>query len=141
MTPSIHNGRWLLLAVVAFLAVGCGSSESSHSGTSSSPSVAQKAPSPQPKAGGRVERVKVPDLVGERFEKAVHEVDSVGLQQHAPAFTGTIGNPHYNGRCKKIVSQSPPAGTRLPKGATVSIVYGVCPHAIANAHHSLKRPG
>jgi beta-lactam-binding protein with PASTA domain len=63
------------------------------------------------------------------------------LQQHAPAFTGTIGNPHYNGNCKKIISQSPPPGTRLPKGATVSIVYGVCPHAVANAHHSLNSGG
>jgi beta-lactam-binding protein with PASTA domain len=88
-----------------------------------------------------VKRVTVPKLVGERFERAVREVDRAGLQQHAPAFTGTIGNPHYKGNCKKILSQSPPPGTRLPKGATVSIVYGVCPHAISNAHRSLKPPG
>jgi beta-lactam-binding protein with PASTA domain len=85
--------------------------------------------------------VKVPKLVGVRFEKAVHVVERVGLEQHAPAFTGTIGNPHYKGNCKKILSQSPPPGTRLPKGGTVSIVYGVCPDAIANAHRSLKPPG
>ncbi len=140
VSHSIRTGLWLLLAVIAALAVGCGSSEPSHS-TSSSPSVAQKVPSAQPSAGGRVERVKVPNLVGERFEKAVHEVDSVGLQQHAPAFPGTIGNPHYKGHCKKILSQSPPPGTRLPKGGTVSIVYGVCPHAVANAHRSLHGHG
>jgi beta-lactam-binding protein with PASTA domain len=85
--------------------------------------------------------VAVPDIIGERFGQAVHEVEKAGLQQHAPAFTGTIGNPHYNGRCKKIISQSPPAGTQLPKGGMVSIVYGVCPHAVANAHHSLKTGG
>jgi beta-lactam-binding protein with PASTA domain len=85
-----------------------------------------------------VERVTVPKIVGERFGQAVHDVEAAGLEQHAPAFTGTIGNPNYNGHCKKILSQSPPPGTRLPKGGIVSIVYGVCPHAIANAHHSLK---
>lgn len=85
-----------------------------------------------------MERVSVPKLVGERFGKAVRDVERAGLEQHAPAFTGTIGNPHYNGHCKKILSQSPPAGTKLPKGATVSIVYGVCPHAISKAHHSLR---
>jgi hypothetical protein len=67
-----------------------------------------------------------------------HEVERAGLQQHAPAFTGTMGNPHYNGNCKRILSQSPPPGTKLPKGATVSIVYGVCPHAIAHGHSSLS---
>lgn len=88
-----------------------------------------------------MERVEVPKLVGERFGVAVRQVEEAGLEQHAPAFTGTIGNPHYNGNCKRILSQSPPPGTRLPKGATVSIVYGVCPHAIANAHHSMKKGG
>jgi hypothetical protein len=122
---------------VAFLAAGCGSSEPSPSTSSSG--VAEKQPAAQ--SGGRVERVEVPKLVGERFGVAVRQVEEAGLEQHAPAFTGTIGNPHYNGNCKRILSQSPPPGTRLPKGATVSIVYGVCPHAIANAHHSMKKGG
>jgi hypothetical protein len=128
------------LVASACLAVGCGSSGTPTT-TSSSSSIAQKPPAPRHRAGASVKRVTVPKLVGERFEKAVREVDRAGLQQHAPAFTGTIGNPHYKGNCKKILSQSPPPGTRLPKGATVSIVYGVCPHAIANAHHSLKKGG
>ena len=118
--------------VAGCLAVGCGSGDSSQSTSSVSP-VAH-----QPSAAKRVERVRVPKIVGERFGQAVHDVERVGLEQHAPAFTGTIGNPHYNGRCKKIISQAPPPGTRLPKGGMVSIVYGVCPHAVANAHHSLK---
>jgi beta-lactam-binding protein with PASTA domain len=102
--------------------------------------VAHKAPTPR-NGEGSVTRVTVPKIVGERYGKAVHELKQAGLHQHAPGFTGTIGNPHYNGRCKKIITQSPPAGTRLPKGGTVSIVYGVCPQAIAKAHHSLKGPG
>jgi hypothetical protein len=130
----------VVLVGSACLAVGCGSSGTPTS-TSSSSTVAQKPPAPRQQPGASVKRVTVPKLVGERFERAVREVDKAGLQQHAPAFTGTIGNPHYKGNCKKILSQSPPPGTRLPKGATVSIVYGVCPHAISNAHHSLKARG
>jgi beta-lactam-binding protein with PASTA domain len=88
-----------------------------------------------------VKRVVVPKLVGERFEQAVRDVERVGLQQHAPAFPGTQGNPHYSGNCMKILNQSPPAGTKLPKGGTVSIVYGACPKAIAHGHSSLKKHG
>ena len=83
----------------------------------------------------------MPDIVGERFGKAVREVKQAGLEQQAPRFTGTVGNPHYSGRCQRILKQSPPAGTRLPKGSTISIVYGVCPKAIAHAHTSLPGSG
>jgi hypothetical protein len=133
---AIAIAGWLLLAAAACLAVGCGSSEPSP-GTTSASTVAHQAPPPR-NGGGSPTRVAVPKIVGERYGKAVHELNQAGLIQHAPGFTGTIGNPHYNGQCKKIITQSPPAGTRLPKGGTVSIVYGVCPQAIAKAHHSLK---
>jgi beta-lactam-binding protein with PASTA domain len=75
--------------------------------------------------------------VGERFGQAVRDVERVGLEQHAPAFTGTVGNPHYNGHCQKILHQTPPPGTRVAKGSTVSIVYGVCPKAI---QHPRRKP-
>jgi hypothetical protein len=131
----------LMFAVAAVgLVAGCGGSGTSPS-TSSSPTIAQHPPPKQRRSGSTVKRVAVPDLVGERFEQAVRDVRRVGLQQHAPAFTGTIGNPHYNGNCKRILSQSPPAGTKLPEGATVSIVFGVCPKAIAHGHSSLKKHG
>jgi len=84
-----------------------------------------------------IEKVRVPHLVGERFGQAVRDVERVGLEQHAPAFTGTVGNPHYNGHCQKILHQTPPPGTRVPKGSTVSIVYGVCPKAI---QHPRRKP-
>jgi beta-lactam-binding protein with PASTA domain len=83
----------------------------------------------------------VPKLVAERYGTAVHDLHKVGLVQHAPGFTGTIGNPAYNGNCKKILSQAPPAGTRLPKGGTVAIVYGICPRAVAAAHPASKPGG
>jgi hypothetical protein len=58
-------------------------------------------------------------------------VHRAGLRQSANGFTGTIGNPNYAGRCIDVISQSPPAGTRVPKGDTVSVVMGVCGRAIA----------
>jgi beta-lactam-binding protein with PASTA domain len=84
--------------------------------------------------------VRVPDLVGERFGRAVKQVGRIGLKQEAPHFTGTVGNPHYNGRCQRVLNQSPPAGTRVPKGFTVAIVYGVCPKSIFHGHSSLAHP-
>lgn len=129
-----------IVAIAGILAAGCGSSAEPSQSTGSASAAQRPAPPPRP-AGGRPRRVTVPSLVGDRFEKAVHEVRDAGLEQHAPAYTGTIGNPHYNGNCKKIISQSPPPGSRLPEGGTVSIVYGVCPRAISNAHHSLRKRG
>jgi PASTA domain len=125
------------VAVIALIAAGCGSSGSPE-GTSSTAQSANRAP-----ASGtqHVQKVRVPDIVGERFEQAVREVKRAGLEQQAPHFTGTTGNPHYSGRCQKILKESPPAGTRLPKGSTISIVYGVCPKAIAHGHTSLSGRG
>jgi hypothetical protein len=126
-------GSLLIVGSTALLVAGCGGSSSS---TSTSPSTAAPAAS-----GGngheraeRASEVRVPEIVGERYGAAVHDLHQAGLVQHAPGFTGTIGNPRYNGDCKKIITQAPPAGSRLPKGGTVAIVYGVCPRAVANAN-------
>jgi hypothetical protein len=110
----------------AIVIAGCGGSSGSSTSTGSTTHAATQAVhSP------RVPEVRVPDLVGERFGQAVRDVKRVGLEQTAPHFTGTVGNPHYNGHCQKILNQSPPAGTKVAKGYTVSLVYGVCPKAIA----------
>jgi beta-lactam-binding protein with PASTA domain len=84
--------------------------------------------------------VRVPKLVGERFGRAVKEVERVGLNQEAPHFTGTVGNPHYNGHCQRVLNQSPPPGARVPKGYTVAIVYGVCPKSITHGQSSTTHP-
>ena len=78
--------------------------------------------------------VRVPSLIGRRFFDAVRVVRQAGLQQEAPGYTGTTGNPHYPGRCIEILSQSPPPGTRVPRGTTVSIVEGVCNQAIVGGN-------
>jgi hypothetical protein len=122
----------LAAAVAALIVAGCGGSGSSTTSPSGTRTGASAAPA------HRVEKVTVPKLVGERFGRAVKEVRRAGLEQRAPAFTGTVGNPHYNGHCQRILNQSPPPGTRVPKGYTVALVYGVCPKAIAHAHTSLR---
>ncbi len=116
-----------IVGVTAILLVaGCGGSSGSEStNASTTTGVSTQAVRP-----AHVPEVRVPDLVGERFGAAVRAVERVGLEQTAPHFTGTVGNPHYNGHCQKILNQSPPPGTKVAKGYTVSLVYGVCPKAI-----------
>jgi beta-lactam-binding protein with PASTA domain len=118
---------WSSVAVgtLVMLVASCGGSSGSSTSSSSTGGATTHS------EGGAA--VRVPDLVGERFGQAVRDVKKVGLEQTAPHFTGTVGNPHFNGHCQKILNQSPPAGTKVAKGYTVSLVYGVCPKAIARA--------
>jgi hypothetical protein len=129
--------RWvwsfLIVGVTALLVAGCGGSSSSRT-TSQSTTAAAASGGTGREQAKRSPEVRVPKVVGERYGRAVHDLHQAGLVQHAPGFTGTIGNPHYNGDCKKIITQAPPAGARLPKGGTVAIVYGVCPRAVAAAN-------
>ena len=116
---------WALLigTLAAILIAGCGGSSSPSTTTASE---GGKGPVVRPRAP----EVRVPKLVGERFGAAVRRVERAGLKQTAPAFTGTVGNPHFNGHCQRILHQSPPPGTKVVKGYTVSIVYGVCPKSL-----------
>ncbi len=124
-----------IVGVTAILSVaGCGGGSSGSSPTHAD---AQTGESTQASRPARVPEVRVPDLVGERFGAAVRAVERAGLEQTAPHFTGTVGNPHFNGHCQKILNQSPPPGTKVAKGYTVSLVYGVCPKAI---QHPRRKP-
>src|SRR3954452_20669921 len=124
---------FLVVGVTALLVVGCGGSSSSRT-TSQSTTAAAASGGASRKQAKRSPEVRGPKIVGERYGRAVRNLHQAGLVQHAPGFTGTIGNPRYNGDCKKIITQAPPAGSRLPKGGTVAIVYGVCPRAVAAAN-------
>jgi PASTA domain len=118
-------GRFGALAIAAATAAMVASAPSTTTSSATGGSAQAARPA-------RVPEVRVPDLVGDRFGAAVRHVERVGLEQTAPHFTGTVGNPHYNGHCQKILNQSPPAGTKVAEGYTVSLVYGVCPKAIAH---------
>lgn len=121
-------------AVAACLFAGCGSGGSSSTVSSTTHGGSNVV------GTHHVAQVKVPKLVGERFGHAVKLVKRAGLEQEAPHFTGTVGNPHYNGHCQRVLNQSPPAGSRVPKGFTIAIVYGVCPKSIAHGHASVTHP-
>lgn len=133
-----RNGRWngrawslLIVGLAPILIAGCGGSAGSSTTATAS------GDSTRAVHTARVPEVRVPKLVGERFGAAVRHVERAGLEQTAPAFTGTVGNPHFNGHCQRILHQSPPAGTKVVKGYTVALVYGVCPKSI---QHPRRKP-
>lgn len=67
-------------------------------------------------------------------------MERLGLDLEAPHFAGTVGHPHYKGHCQRVLNQSPRFGTKVPKGYTVAIVYGVCPKAITHGRSSTTDP-
>jgi hypothetical protein len=70
--------------------------------------------------------VVVPQLVGRRQEEAHRLVASAGLKLRWTGFTGKLGNGRYNVSCVKVLSQSPVAGERRPRGASISVIETAC---------------
>jgi PASTA domain-containing protein len=83
--------------------------------------------------------VVVPKLVGRRQEEAHRLVDRAGLKLRWTGFTGKLGNGRYNVSCVKVLSQSPVAGERRPRGASISVIETSCrtptmkPYSMFNA--------
>ena len=70
--------------------------------------------------------VVVPRLVGRRQEDAHRLVDRAGLKLRWTGFTGKLGNGRYNVSCAKVLSQSPVAGERRPRGASIAVIETAC---------------
>jgi PASTA domain-containing protein len=70
--------------------------------------------------------VVVPRLVGRRQEEAHRLVDRAGLKLRWTGFTGKLGNGRYNVSCVKVLSQSPVAGERRPRGASIAVIETAC---------------
>ena len=70
--------------------------------------------------------VVVPRLVGRRQDEAHRLVDRAGLKLRWTGFTGKLGNGRYNVSCVKVLRQSPAAGERRPRGASVSVIETAC---------------
>ncbi len=108
-------------AVVAgALLAGCGGSHGSDSaplteGPASAVFSSTSAPT-----------VVVPRLVGRRQDEAHRLVDRAGLKLRWTGFTGKLGNGRYNVSCVKVLSQSPVAGERRPRGASVAVIETAC---------------
>jgi hypothetical protein len=74
----------------------------------------------------KAETVVVPQLIGRRQEVAHRLVDRAGLKLRWTGFTGKLGNGRYNVSCVKVLSQSPVAGERRPRGASISVIETAC---------------
>lgn len=108
--------RWGMTAAVVVLLAGCGGGDS------------QPLPAgPASKVfTSEAQLVVVPKLVGHRQEDAHRLVDRAGLKLRWTGFTGKLGNGRYNVSCVKVLSQSPVAGERRPRGASISVIEASC---------------
>jgi hypothetical protein len=118
---SRHGLACAAVTVGALLVAGCGSghgSDDSHPLTNGPASaVFSNASAPT---------VVVPRLVGRRQEDAHRLVARAGLKLRWTGFTGKLGNGRYNVSCVKVLSQSPVAGERRPRGASIAVIETAC---------------
>ena len=68
----------------------------------------------------------VPQLIGRHQEDAHRLAAAQGLKLRWMGFVGKLGNGRYNVPCVKVHSQSPVAGERRPRGASVWITESAC---------------
>jgi beta-lactam-binding protein with PASTA domain len=108
--------RWVVPIAAFALLAGCG-------GGDSHPLPA--APASKVFADG-ARMVVVPKLVGRTQDDAHRLVDRAGLKLRWTGFTGKLGNGRYNVSCVKVLSQSPVAGERRPRGASIAVIETAC---------------
>lgn len=114
-----HGLACAALAAGALLA-GCGGG---HASDSHPP---KAGPASAVFSSANAPTVVVPRLVGRRQEDAHRLVDRAGLKLRWTGFTGKLGNGRYNVSCVKVLSQSPVAGERRPRGASIAVIETAC---------------
>jgi hypothetical protein len=120
----------LLVAACAAVAA-CGGSGSDHSATAAAPKAA-------PKAAPAADMVVVPQLIGRRQDEAHRILDRAGLQMRWTGFVGKYGNGRYNIGCVQVLRQSPVAGEKRPRGASIAVIEAACrtpkqhPHGVTS---------
>ena len=70
--------------------------------------------------------VVVPRVVGRRQDDAHRIVERAGLKLRWLGFVGKLGNGRYEISCVKVLSQSPVAGERRRRGASVAVIEAAC---------------
>jgi hypothetical protein len=119
-----------LVAACAAIAA-CGGSSSDRPATAA-------APKAVPKAAPAVDMVVVPQLIGRRQDEAHRIVARAGLQMRWTGFVGKYGNGRYNIGCVKVLRQSPVAGEKRPRGASIAVIEAACrtpkqhPHGVTS---------
>jgi len=115
----MHIRVVLAALVAAALLAGCGSGNRT---------VAQ-GPVPHRSADAAApsdSMVVVPKLVGRRQEDAHRIAARSGLRLRWTGFVGKYGNGRYDIGCVEVLSQSPVAGERRPRGAQIAIIEAAC---------------
>jgi hypothetical protein len=79
-----------------------------------------------PERAAAAPMVLVPELVGRHQEDAHRIAAQHGFKLRWTGFVGKLGNGRYNIRCVKVLSQSPVAGERRPRGASIAIIEAAC---------------
>jgi hypothetical protein len=102
-------------AAAGVLLAGCGSDHSQRPARPASTASSAGAP-----------MVVVPTLVGRRQEDAHRIVARAGLKLRWLGFVGKLGNGRYEISCVKVLSQSPVAGERRPRGASIAVIEAAC---------------
>jgi hypothetical protein len=116
---SRHRLAFAAVAAGALLA-GCGGGHRSDSAP------LEEGPASAVFSSTSAQTVVVPRLVGRRQEDAHRLVDRAGLKLRWTGFTGKLGNGRYNVSCVKVLSQSPVAGERRPRGASIAVIETAC---------------
>ena len=109
-----HGPACAAVAIGALLA-GCGSGADHRPSEPANAVFSSSAP-----------LVVVPRLVGRHQDDAHRIVARAGLKLRWTGFTGKLGNGRYSVSCVKVLSQSPVAGERRPRGASISVIEAAC---------------
>jgi hypothetical protein len=102
--------------LAAALVAGCGSDARTPA----------QGPVPQSAAAPAAPMVVVPRLVGRQQEDAHRIAARSGLKLRWTGFVGKYGNGRYNIGCVQVLSQSPVAGERRPRGAQIAVIEAAC---------------
>ena len=84
------------------------------------------AEAPLPEKAAAAPMVVVPKLVGRHQEDAHRIAAHSGFRLRWTGFVGKLGNGRYNVDCVKVLSQSPVAGERRPRGASIAVIEAAC---------------
>jgi hypothetical protein len=140
---TVSRAARLPLAACALLAAllllsACGGSDSTSAKSPARSAAGSGAAPASSAAGSGADMVVVPQLIGHRQDEAHRILDRSGLQMRWTGFVGKYGNGRYNIGCVMVLRQSPVAGERRPRGASIAVIEAACrtpkqhPHGVTS---------
>jgi hypothetical protein len=79
-----------------------------------------------PERSAAAPMIVVPRLVGRHQDDAHRIAERRGFKLRLTGFVGKLGNGRYAVSCVKVLSQSPVAGERRPRGASIAVIEAAC---------------